>query len=390
METMQGLGTTQDIECREAVQEWGNLNDWHHAIGSGPFILNDFISDSSLTLVRNPNYWGHDERYPQNQLPYLDKINILIIPDDATALAAMRTAKIDAIQGLSLQSTQQLQKTNPEIVQIGYPDGSSESIDPRNDKAPFNDIRVREAMQMALDLPTIASTYYDGTCSPDPSSMTANYVQGWGFPYDQWPQDLKDQYAYNPTAAKQLLAAAGYPNGFKTDLVADSAGDMDLMQIVKSYFAAVGIDMSITPMDNASWLAFVQQGHKQDALAYRPAPSGTLGVSYDFFHMLLQFRTGYGNNYRGVSDPVYDAFYTEAEASTTEDQMKTIIKNMNEYVAEQHFSISLLTPEFYAVCQPWLKGFDGQDNSIASNAMMLGFYGARFWIDQNLKESMGY
>ena len=51
-------------------------------------------------------------------------------------------------------------------------------------------------------------------------------------------------------------------------------------------------------------------------------------------------------------------------------------------------SISLYpdsTPEVYAVCQPWLKGFDGQDNSIASNAMMLGFYGARFWIDQNLE-----
>ena len=80
---------------------------------------------------------------------------------------------------------------------------------------------------------------------------------------------------------KQLLAAAGYPNGFKTNVAAVQCGYMDLMQIVKSYWAAVGIDMSITPMDNASWLAFVQQGHKQDALAYRPAPSGTLGVSYD-------------------------------------------------------------------------------------------------------------
>ena len=49
-------------------------------------------------------------------------------------------------------------------------------------------------------------------------------MTGWGFPYDQWPQDLKDEYAYNPTAAKQLLAAAGYPNGFKTDIVADNAG----------------------------------------------------------------------------------------------------------------------------------------------------------------------
>ena len=70
-------------------------------------------------------------------------------------------------------------------------------------------------------------------------------MTGWGCHINQWPQDLKDQYAYNPTAAKQLLAAAGYPNGFNTDVVADTAADLDLLQIVKSYFAAVGIDMDI-------------------------------------------------------------------------------------------------------------------------------------------------
>jgi len=121
-------------------------------------------------------------------------------------------------------------------------------VDPRNDVVPFSDIRVREAMQMAIDLPTIANTYYSGTAQPYPCSITSNYMVGWGFPYDQWPQDLKDQYAYNPTAAKKLLADAGYPNGFKTDIVANSQSDMDLLQVVKSYFSQVGIDMDIRPM----------------------------------------------------------------------------------------------------------------------------------------------
>ena len=136
-------------------------------------------------------------------------------------------------------------------------------IEERNDLKPFNDIRVREALQMAIDLPTIAQTYYYGTTDPSPSTLTSNYMKGWGFPYSQWPQDLKEQYAYNPTAAKQLLAAAGYPNGFNTDFVADNATDLNLLQIVKSYFAAIGVNMDIR-MDSASFSSFVVSNHKQD------------------------------------------------------------------------------------------------------------------------------
>ena len=156
------------IECPDAVKQWGNLNDWHHAIGTGPFILTDFVSGSSATLVKNPNYWGYDERYPQNQLPYVDKLKFLIIPDTATALAAMRTGKIDVMDAIQYQQAQPMQKTNPEIVQIPIPAPTGITVDLRNDVRPFNDIRVREALQMAIDLPTIAKTFYGGTADPIP------------------------------------------------------------------------------------------------------------------------------------------------------------------------------------------------------------------------------
>ena len=77
---------------------------------------------------------------------------------------------------------------------------------------------------MAIDLPSLAKTYYGGTVESYPSTLTARDMTGWGFLYEEWPQDLKDEYAYNPTAAKQLLIDAGYPYGFKTNIVADTIG----------------------------------------------------------------------------------------------------------------------------------------------------------------------
>jgi ABC-type transport system substrate-binding protein len=242
---------------------------------------------------------------------------------------------------------------------------------------------------MAIDLPTIAKNYYGGTVSPDPSTLTSNYMTGWGFPYSQWSQDLKNQYAYNPTAAKQLLAAAGYPNGFKTDIVAVSSGDLDLLQIVKSYFSAVGIDMDIRTMDTASWTAFVQVGHKHDQLAI-DGYNGQLGQTYEPPTQLSRFQTGYSVNWCMVSDPVFDAFYPAALSAPTADALKKVVADANLYIAQQHWSISLLQPLVVNLFEPWLKGFNGQFGQTTGAFEFQGFYIARFWIDSSLKKSLGY
>jgi peptide/nickel transport system substrate-binding protein len=375
---------TAGIEPRESVEKWGNVEDWHHAIGTGPFILKDFISGSSATLVKNPNYWGHDERYPQNKLPYIDKLRVLIVPDNGKALDMMRNGDIDVIGGIPFKQAQQLKITNPEILQIAHP-GSVATLDPRNDVKPFNDIRVRKAMQMAIDLPAIARNYYSGSADPSPSTLTSNYMKGWGWPYEQWPQDLKDEYAYNPTMAKKLLADAGYPQGFKTNIVADTDGDMELLHIVKSYFSAIGIDMDIRPMETADLIAFAQTAHKHDQMVCR---GGSLGTGMEPLRQLTRFRTGSsGTPHLMVSDPVMDSFYPKAVVANSEDEVKKILRDANEYVARQHFAISLVQTINYSLCQPWLKGYSGQFASVHMSPQSLSFYAARFWVDQNLKKS---
>src|SRR5208283_3711928 len=138
------------------IQQFGTpMSSWHNAIGTGPFILTDFVDNSSATFARNTNYFGHDERYPQNKLPYVDTLKILIIPDASTSLSALRTGKIDAIGNIAVSDAQSLDKTNPNLVKIGVPATYSNSIDPKGGVAPFTDIRVREAMQESVNLPEI-------------------------------------------------------------------------------------------------------------------------------------------------------------------------------------------------------------------------------------------
>jgi len=386
LENLEAPGASTSIESPAAVKQWGDVTDWHHAIGTGPFMLQDYISGTSVTLVKNPNYWGTDERYPQNKLPYVDSLVFLILPDHSTQLAALRSGKIDVLDNVSNADVQSMQTTNPAISAVLVPGAAAaNSIDPRDDKAPFNNVQVREALQKSINLPELAKNYYNGIVSSDPSTLTSNYLTGWGFPYSQWPQDLKDQYTWDVTAAKQLLTAAGFPNGFNTDIVVSNDADLSLVQAVKSYFATINVNMSIQTMDPPAFINYVNVNHSEDALAMRA--NGSLGLNYSPFIQFVRYQPANTADYMRIDDATFNAALPNAMAATTVAGVKQIVQNLNEYVAQQHFVISLLVPPTYSFCQPWLKGFDAQYGASwgYSGPQLLYFYDARFWIDSSLK-----
>ncbi|MGP8078993.1 MAG: ABC transporter substrate-binding protein [Dehalococcoidales bacterium] len=374
LETQLDQGTaSQDYVAQEAVTLWGNLNDWHHAIGTGPFILTDFVDSSSATFARNPNYWGYDERYPANKLPYASNVKILIIPTVSTALAALRTGKIDLVEGNSIQASTAMKSTNPEIVQVPIPQ-AAEGLSMCNTQSPYNSLQVREACQLAQNLPLIAQTYYNGTVAAIPQTLTLSTMGGgWGDPYPNWPADLQAQFAYNPTLAKSLLAQAGYPNGFSTTCLASGTSDLDLMQILLNNLAAIGITVSVTVLDPNTWSTTCISNKKATALTF--CDGRPFGNAYSPIRQLQLFRTGYGGDYSLVSDPTFDAFYPAAIAATDITTIKQIVANANLYVAQQHFGVSSVSPNFYSFVQPWLKGYNGQNGSASS-----GFYLSRFWV----------
>ena len=153
----------------------------------------------------------------------------------------------------------------------------------------------------------------------------------------------------------------------------------------------VGIDMEIRPLTTSSFVSFVLTGHQNDQLAQRSASS--LGLATEPIRQLERFRSGAVPNYLMVSDPVFDAFLPKAMTAGTVNDIKNIVRDANEYVARQHFAISLLQPMQYSLYQPWLKGYNGQFFAVSAASggpPLYFFYPARFWIDRKLKKKMGH
>jgi len=387
----QEIGSDNQIEDPDAVAAYTSasnpiLNNWHNAIGTGPFMLTDFVDSSSATYMANPNYWGTDLRWPQNKLPYISEFKILIISSNPTAEAAMRVGKIDAYGAMPTQDALNMMKTNPDIVAKQKPQGTEYTLDPRNDLAPFNNLNVRIAVQHAINIPLIASTYYLGYATPWPASLTQNQmgIGGWGDPYPQWPADVQGQYTYDPTLAKQILATAGFPNGFTTTLALESDADQGLFQIVESELQSVGINTNVTLMDPPTWQAYVIAGRQQQGFAARN--QGILGVTFDIFSQFAFYTPTFPYNYCNVNDPIMIKYQADAAAAQSVGQVQQLLHDANLYVAQQHFEISLAQPSIFNMVQPWIKGNPGANTlGNSTNGNIGDGVPVGVWIDQSIK-----
>ena len=169
--TMQGalfvfVADQTHIYAPEVVDKSGDYIDWRNQAGTGPFMLTDYVAGSALTFKRNPDYWMKDPLHPANQIPYVDGLKQLIITDVSTRLAAFRTAKLDYVgiyPNVTFDDAQTLMKANAQL-KYKVVTGADKQLWMRTDKAdlPFKDVRVRQALNFAVDQPDIVKSYYRG------------------------------------------------------------------------------------------------------------------------------------------------------------------------------------------------------------------------------------
>jgi peptide/nickel transport system substrate-binding protein len=354
--------------------------DWKQTVGTGPWVFSDFIANSSMTWGRDPDYWGKDPRYPQNQTPYLNSVTQVVIKETATQVAALRTGKIDILSPVDWSHAQTLNELNLQSAQL--PGGDGNGVTWRNDKSPFSDIRVRKALDMAIDRQAIAQGVYHGLANASPVGLVNSNYNGYCYAYNDWPQSLKDEYAYNPTKANELLAEAGYPNGFDTDCISVS-GSETLLTIFKDYFKNIGINMEIKTMDMMPGFDYLRAG-KNDGMA-----SAVAGFAWDPDRTLSQYYSeGMDAAISGLKfapDPVLEGLYAKLQTAAASDEIASIMVTADKQVIEQHYGAFVSAFDGFTYWQSYLKGYSME--AIGGGGQQILW--SRLWIDQTKKKQMG-
>jgi peptide/nickel transport system substrate-binding protein len=210
--------------------------DWavSHCVGTGPFTLTDYQTDVSMTFTKNPDYW-------QEGKPYLDKIVFEIIPDATTASAALQSGEVDFwYQGSSALDWKNFKEQGYDV--INYWAGLPQALMPNTvtEDSKFQDIRLREALEYALDKPAIAQALGQGFYTPLPQLAPESE---WGY-----IPDLAVR-GFDREKAKQLVADAGYPDGCPISLLIQNVpASVDAGEAIKGYLDQAGF---ITTLDLA-------------------------------------------------------------------------------------------------------------------------------------------
>ncbi len=235
-----------------AVQKNGEQWATSNPIGTGPFQFVSWQKDVKTVYKKFDGYW-------QKGKPYLDGIEWIPIPDGTIRVASFKAGEVDLMVTTVVKDVALLEKAGYLITRGRVGSGTTGLVpDSANSKSPFADVRVRQAVAYAIDTKTIVASLYGAEA--EPANQYA-YKGHWGY------NPAVVGYPYDPTKAKQLLAEAGYPKGFTTNLtyLASSPEAEQINTAIQGYLKEVGIEVKLEAAPSSRFSP-IQQGGKWEGL----------------------------------------------------------------------------------------------------------------------------
>ena len=276
-------------------------------VGTGPFKFVSRTAQDSVVLEKFDGYWGTPAQ--------LDKVTLKIIENADSLMMSLQSGAIDLCAHLTSTQVAQLEKDfnvaegTMNLVQAMYLN---------NAVAPFDDVRVRQALCYAVDKQEIIDLAFDGYGSPIGSSM----YPAFGKYFDD---SLTNYYTRDVEKAKALLAEAGYPDGFDMTITVPSnyKPHMDTAEVLVQQLAQIGVNATIEPIEWESWVS--------DVYAGRQFQSTVVGVDASTMTaraLLERFTSDYGKNFINYNNAEYDALFQQTLTAYDDAEQTAIYKQM--------------------------------------------------------------
>ncbi len=355
---------------REAEQAYKDFNHPGAVIGTGPFVLKSWDKGVRLVFERNPDYY-------MAGLPHLDGVVVEVIPEQVARLALLRSGKLELAHWwgfLSPDDGKALQKTNPEMVITPTFIADVGHIFMRTDQPPFNDVRVRRAMSLAIDRKSWNEAVLFGEgcldSGPVPCAMTE-----WKLDVSTLdPARRKYLLGHDQAEARRLLAEAGFPKGFTTPMFHWPGFPppwRTYFDLAADQLARVGIAVEMRPEELGKYSSTTSIG-KFEKMAMGPYGAGVTEVE-DFLYGM--FYPGAPWNRSRVDDSELNKMLLAQRRELDPRKRKEIVLEIQRYLADKVYYVPVPMYPRYISHPPHVKGYKHHDGYDLGRRLMFT------WID---------
>ncbi|WP_053218546.1 ABC transporter substrate-binding protein [Virgibacillus senegalensis] len=320
---------------KEVVEENEDLQQT--AVGTGPFKLEEWVPDNHVTLVKNEDY------YMENQ-PKLDQVVYSTMKEESSRLSAIRTGEVD-LTTLSAKSASLLQDQDGVNI-MDYQSLEYSYVGFNVDKEPFNNEKVRQALSLATDRQSIADIVWDGD-----AVISGPVAPSMG----DWAIDVTEEELYQRDLekAKELLADAGYPDGFKTVITtASTYPDMvDTAQLLQQQWKEIGVEAEINQIE---WGEYIDtwSNTSADILVGRNGSGTDPDRSLNYF-----FNTEGSANVWNFSNEEYDELVEKGRQTLDKTERQEIYTKAQEQIINLSPNLFLVSPMNYVAVRDTVEGF---------------------------------
>ncbi len=346
------LGFGQPLS-KEAVEEWGEEYG-RHPVGVGPFKFKEWVTGEKVVLERNPDYtWAPPFLHPGPA--YIETIVVRYIPEYATRLAGMETGEIDFVAGVLDKDVQLLKGTGKIDVYEGYKGGMTPYVALNIAQPPFDDLRVRQAFNYAMNKEGLIQVVVGGKGIPQygPISLVT---------HGYWPGVEYVGYHYDLDKAKELLAEAGYTANaegmlekdgqpFELALKAFQGGSFDkVTEVLQAQYKELGVSVEIEKKEAGVLYGELMTG--QFAAVVFGYDYTEFAVVPIFFH---SSNIG-AMNFTSVNDPELDAFLDATNYETDPERRQRAADDAQRRIVEQAYVVPIFTPTQFAAISTRVQG----------------------------------